>query len=68
MTRMLSWKQVHELVLYSRSDIKRQEEAKTFPKRVRLGPNRIGWVEREVLAWLKKRIEERDNPTDDNSQ
>jgi predicted DNA-binding transcriptional regulator AlpA len=29
--------------------------AGTFPKPVRLGPNSVGWIEREVDAWLQSR-------------
>ncbi len=31
-----------------------------FPKPVRLGPNRVGWVEQEVEDWIRARIAERD--------
>lgn len=34
-----------------------------FPKRVQLGPNRVGWVEAEVLDWLELRLANRDTPT-----
>ena len=27
-----------------------------FPRRVRLGPNRVGWVREEVENWLNVRI------------
>ena len=62
--RMLSKRQVRELVLYSPQHIDRLEKAGKFPKRVQLGPNRVGWIEREVLDWLKQRIAERDTLTD----
>jgi len=58
--RMLSKKQVRELVLYSLQHIDRLERAGQFPKRVRLGEHRVGWIEEEVLEWLKIRIAERD--------
>ena len=58
--KMLSKRQVRELVLYSPQHIARLEAAGLFPKRVPLGPNRVGWVEAEILEWLKKRIEARD--------
>ncbi len=31
-----------------------------FPKPVRIGPNRVGWVESEVEGWIRARIGERD--------
>ena len=58
--RMLSKRQVKELVLYSPQHIARLEVAGQFPKRVQLGHNRVGWVEAEVLEWLQKRIDARD--------
>lgn len=60
--RLLSKKQVRELVLYSPQHIARLEEAGRFPKRVRLGQGRVGWIEREVMDWLEERIRERDRP------
>jgi len=58
--RLLSKRQVKELVLYSPQHIARLEAAGQFPKRVKLGQNRVGWVEAEVLEWLRERIEARD--------
>lgn len=60
--RILSKRQVKELVLYSPQHVARLEAAGQFPKRVRLGPNRVGWVEGEVLDWLRQRIDRRDEP------
>ncbi len=48
-----------QLVLYSSQHIARLEKAGLFPKRVQLGPNRVGWVEGEVLEWLEQRLAER---------
>ncbi len=58
--RILSKRQLKELVLYSPQHIARLEKAGSFPKRVRLGQARVGWVEEEVLAWLQLRIDRRD--------
>jgi prophage regulatory protein len=58
--RILSKRQLKELVLYSPQHIARLEKAGTFPRRVALGPNRVGWVEREVLDWLEERLQRRD--------
>ena len=52
--------------MYSPQHIQRLEKAGTFPKRVVLGPNRVGWVEEEVLDWLNERLDRRDNPTRDS--
>ena len=54
--RILSKRQLKELVLYSPQHVARLEKAGTFPKRVTLGPNRVGWIEGEVLDWLQERI------------
>ena len=60
--RILSKRQVKELVLYSPQHVARLEAAGQFPKRVRLGQNRVGWVEDEVLDWLQQRIDRREVP------
>jgi prophage regulatory protein len=60
--RILSKREVKELVLYSPQHIARLEKAGLFPQRVQLGPNRVGWVEAEVLDWLRERLERRDAP------
>ena len=59
--RILSKRQLRELVVYSPQHVARLEKAGVFPKRVNLGPNRVGWVEDEVLDWLKLRLDRREN-------
>lgn len=58
--RLLSKKQVRERVLYSPAHIQRLEDAGLFPKRIRLGQGRVGWLETEITAWLEAKIRERD--------
>jgi prophage regulatory protein len=58
--RILSKRQLKELVLYCPQQIARLEKAGKFPKRVQLGPCRVGWSEQEVLDWLLERIKRRD--------
>jgi prophage regulatory protein len=58
--RILSKKEIRALVLYSPAHIDRLEKAGLFPKRVRLGPGRVGWIEDEVLDWLQRKINARD--------
>ena len=54
--RILSKRQLRELVVYSPQHIARLEKAGQFPKRVQLGPNRVGWVESKVLDWLRGKL------------
>ena len=65
--RLLSKRQLKELVLYCPQHIQRLEIANRFPKRLRLGNgprSRVGWIESEVMEWLQIRIDARDIPTD----
>ena len=59
--KLLSKKQVRETVLYSPAHIARLEAEGRFPKRVKLGSGRVGWVDEEVQGWLLARIAERDS-------
>ena len=58
--KMLSKRQLRELVLYSPQHVARLEKAGQFPQRVQLGPNRVGWVEAEVLDWLSSKLSRRE--------
>lgn len=60
--RLLSKRQLKEMVLYSPQHIARLEKAGKFPKRVQIGPNRVGWVEDEVLDWLRSKLDRREAP------
>lgn len=64
--RIISKRELREIVLYSPQHIARLEAAGRFPKRVRLGRNRVGWIYREVMEWLQERIARRDFLIDDN--
>ncbi|MCB9947251.1 MAG: AlpA family phage regulatory protein [Rhodospirillaceae bacterium] len=60
--RLLSKRQLREVVLYSPQHIARLEKAGKFPRRVQIGPNRVGWVEAEVQDWLQERLDRREEP------
>jgi len=60
--RILSKRQVTEMVLYSPQHIARLEKAGLFPRRVPLGPNRVGWLEIEILEWIEERLRRREEP------
>ena len=59
--KLLSKKQLREKVLYSINHITRLEQAGRFPKRIRLGDNRVGWLESEVDDWIMQKLRERDS-------
>jgi prophage regulatory protein len=55
--KFLTVKQVLEMTGLSRTTIWRLECSEEFPKRRQLGLRRIGWVESEVLDWMKSRTQ-----------
>lgn len=55
-TRILRLPQVQVRVGLSVMTIWRRQKDGTFPHRVRLGPNSVGWVEEEIEAWCAQRI------------
>jgi prophage regulatory protein len=57
--RLLSLPEVQSSIPYSTSQIWRLEQQGHFPKRVRIGPNRVGWIEAEINDWLSSKIKER---------
>jgi prophage regulatory protein len=50
---------VTEKTSLGRSTIYHYMRSSKFPPAVRLGERHVGWVEAEVDAWLRARIEER---------
>ena len=55
--------QVREIVPYSASHIWRLERAGEFPQRVRLGGNRVAWLQSEVNAWVQGKVTSRSDST-----
>jgi prophage regulatory protein len=53
--RILTMKQVSELTTYTPQHVYRLERCGRFPRRVRIGLNRVGWRLVEVEAWLASR-------------
>lgn len=47
-------------ISYSRPHIYRLINADKFPKPVRLGENRIAFVEAEIDAWVRSKVAKRD--------
>lgn len=51
---------IQEYAPYSLNHIRRLEAQGKFPKRIRIGENRVAWRRDEVEAWVQARIDERD--------
>ncbi|MEM8937198.1 MAG: AlpA family phage regulatory protein [Pseudomonadota bacterium] len=49
-------RQLMELGLYSHQHVVPLVKAGKFPKPVQHGPNRVGWLEDEVMDWLRQRL------------
>ena len=57
--KILRKPEVVACVGYSAMQISRLEKADKFPKRIRLGPNAVGWFEHEIDEWLAERAKHR---------
>jgi prophage regulatory protein len=44
------------IVPFSLNHIRRLENAGHFPKRIRVGANRVGWIRGEVEQWINDRM------------
>ncbi len=58
--RIITGRELREMVRYSLMQIWRLERDGRFPKRIKLGPGRVGWSLREVQGWIAARKAERD--------
>jgi prophage regulatory protein len=56
--RLVSKKELRTVcgIPYTPQHIARLEAAGKFPRRVRLGPNRVAWLLSEVDAWVSERL------------
>lgn len=60
--RLIDKKQLRTVkgIPYCDSQIYRLEKAGQFPRRVRLGCNRVAWLENEIDGWISEKAERRD--------
>ena len=54
---ILSLPQVCKMTGLCRSSVYQMEADRVFPKRVKIGARSVGWIESEVQAWLRQRVE-----------
>jgi len=53
--RIIRGSEVTRLTGLSATTLWRRERDGTFPRRVKIGSNSVGWVEEEVQAWIENR-------------
>jgi prophage regulatory protein len=53
--KMLRLDEVMKMTGLSRSSIYRYESSSTFPKRRRVGPNAVRWLDTDVEEWMQSR-------------
>lgn len=58
--RIITASERRRLVPYTDVHIWRLEKADKFPKRIRLGANRVGWSLIEIMDWVEARKAERE--------
>ena len=59
--RLLRLPDVLARVPYSRSHLWRMEREGKFPRRIKLGANRVAWAADEIQEWITSRIRARDD-------
>lgn len=66
--KILRKQEVCERVGYSGMHLSRLEKAGDFPKRIQVGPQRVGWLESEINEWIEGRAALRDTPTAEGNE
>jgi prophage regulatory protein len=51
--------EIAQRIPYSQNQLRRLEAEGSFPKRVRIGANRVAWVRQEIDDWIETRINAR---------
>jgi prophage regulatory protein len=59
-SRLITKAELCRIVPYTPQHILRLEKRGLFPRRVRLGANRVGWLLVEIEQWIAARVAERD--------
>jgi prophage regulatory protein len=58
--RLITKRELGQMVPYTPQHILRLEKQGKFPRRIQVGANRVGWLLSEVHAWIAARVAERD--------
>lgn len=57
--KVFRMKRVREATGLGRSTVYKYVAAGIFPKPIQLGPRCVGWLEEEIIRWIKERAKER---------
>jgi len=58
--RLLSMADVEEMVGFCKVTIYKMIREGRFPRQVHLGPNKVAWLQSEVLGWIGDRAKARE--------
>jgi prophage regulatory protein len=58
--RLITRRELRAIIPYTPQHILRLEKKGHFPRRIKVGPNRVAWLQSEVEQWIAKRVSERD--------
>ncbi len=58
--RFITMEQVRGRVALSKTEIYRKIKAGLFPKPVPLGPQKVAFLESEVMCWMEERLQARE--------
>ena len=61
--RVISWRELSEMIPFTRQHVLRLEKAGRFPRRLQIGARRVGWLATEIEDWLAAKINDRERPT-----
>ena len=59
--RLITKRELSQIVPYTSQHILRLEKKGKFPRRIQVGANRVAWLLSEVEAWIAARVAERDS-------
>ncbi len=59
-TRLITRHELRMMIPFTPQHILRLEKKGRFPRRVRLGENRVAWLLTEIEAWITERMAPRD--------
>ena len=58
--RIISWRELSEMVPFTRQHVLRLEKAGKFPRRIQIGARRVGWLYAEIESWVTAKVDGRD--------